>query len=172
MGFAGDARDGGIPQPEPQWRQAVQDALDTAAKGRTTLVVAHRLSTVAKADVIHVVESGRLVESGSHEQLLAQDLSEQEAMVQIWLDYLAPYRFAHTTMNIRSVADSVNLAVDPMTSRLFLDDVDRASYVRNPAYSNLLAARLLRVRNARGSLAATLNQVDRILELLGSGAPR
>jgi ATP-binding cassette subfamily B protein len=51
--------------------RVVQDALDTAARGRTTLVVAHRLSTVAKADVIHVVEAGRLVESGTHEKLLA-----------------------------------------------------------------------------------------------------
>jgi len=51
--------------------RVVQEALDTAAHGRTTLVVAHRLSTVVDADVIHVLEAGRIVESGSHTQLLA-----------------------------------------------------------------------------------------------------
>lgn len=50
--------------------RVVQEALDAAARGRTTLVVAHRLSTVAGADVIHVVERGRIVESGSHAELV------------------------------------------------------------------------------------------------------
>ena len=50
--------------------RTVQAALDRAARGRTTLVVAHRLSTVAGADVIHVVEHGRIIESGTHAELL------------------------------------------------------------------------------------------------------
>ncbi|WP_396652111.1 ABC transporter ATP-binding protein [Microbacterium sp. AG1240] len=49
----------------------VQEALDAVARGRTTLTVAHRLSTVIGADVIHVVDDGRIVESGTHSQLLA-----------------------------------------------------------------------------------------------------
>nr|WP_307807434.1 ABC transporter ATP-binding protein [Naasia sp. SYSU D00948] len=49
--------------------RAVQAALDTATRGRTTIAIAHRLSTVAEADVIHVVERGRIVESGTAEQL-------------------------------------------------------------------------------------------------------
>jgi subfamily B ATP-binding cassette protein MsbA len=52
--------------------RAVQSALEFLMRGRTTLVIAHRLSTVAKADLIHVVESGRVVESGTHAQLIAQ----------------------------------------------------------------------------------------------------
>lgn len=52
---------------------AVQDALDEAAKGRTTLTVAHRLSTVQNSDEIIVLEEGRIVERGSHARLLDHD---------------------------------------------------------------------------------------------------
>ncbi|MCH6468707.1 ABC transporter ATP-binding protein [Sinomonas terrae] len=48
----------------------VQQALDTAAHGRTTIAIAHRLSTIVGADVIYVVERGRIVEHGSHAELL------------------------------------------------------------------------------------------------------
>jgi ATP-binding cassette subfamily B protein len=48
----------------------VRDALNVLMKGRTTIVIAHRLSTVRRADVIHVMEAGRLVESGTHDQLM------------------------------------------------------------------------------------------------------
>ncbi|QEO10717.1 ABC transporter ATP-binding protein [Protaetiibacter larvae] len=51
----------------------VQSALDEASRGRTTIAIAHRLSTVVDADVIHVVKAGRIVESGTHGQLLALD---------------------------------------------------------------------------------------------------
>jgi len=50
----------------------VQDALDRLARGRTTLVIAHRLSTIRNADKIVVIEAGRVVEQGSHDQLMAR----------------------------------------------------------------------------------------------------
>ena len=50
----------------------VQSALERLMRGRTTLVVAHRLSTVMGCDRIHVIDGGRIVESGSHGELIAR----------------------------------------------------------------------------------------------------
>ena len=48
----------------------IQEALDELCKGRTTLVVAHRLSTIRNADEIAVVTDGRIAERGTHEELM------------------------------------------------------------------------------------------------------
>ena len=52
---------------------AIQSALETAAAGRTTLVIAHRLSTVERADLIVVMDGGRIIASGTHESLMAEN---------------------------------------------------------------------------------------------------
>jgi ATP-binding cassette subfamily B protein len=52
---------------------AVQDALKTALAGRTSIVIAHRLSTVLQADQILVIDDGHVVERGRHSELLARN---------------------------------------------------------------------------------------------------
>ncbi|KAH9617304.1 hypothetical protein KSS87_010252 [Heliosperma pusillum] len=51
--------------------KSVQDALDRVMVGRTTVIVAHRLSTIRNADIIAVVQGGRVVETGSHDELIS-----------------------------------------------------------------------------------------------------
>ena len=57
---------------DSQSEQLVQEALARFTKGRTTLVIAHRLSTVENADLICVMEDGQIVEMGRHADLIAQ----------------------------------------------------------------------------------------------------
>ena len=49
----------------------IQEALSQAIKGRTTIVIAHRLSTVRKADLVLVLDQGEIVERGTHDELLS-----------------------------------------------------------------------------------------------------
>jgi ATP-binding cassette subfamily B (MDR/TAP) protein 1 len=57
---------------DSETEKAVQEALDRAAKQRTTIAVAHRLSTIQHADLICVMDHGRIIEQGTHAELLSK----------------------------------------------------------------------------------------------------
>lgn len=63
---------------DAQSESIAQEALDHASIGRTTLIVAHRLTTICKADLIVVLQSGKVIESGSHEELMHMKNGEGE----------------------------------------------------------------------------------------------
>ena len=53
--------------------EIIQQAIDTVMAGRTSLIIAHRLSTIQKADKIIVLQKGKIIEKGSHQELLRQE---------------------------------------------------------------------------------------------------
>ncbi|XP_057799135.1 ABC transporter B family member 2-like [Salvia miltiorrhiza] len=63
--------------------KSVQEALDRVMVGRTTVIVAHRLSTIRNADVIAVVQNGAIVETGSHEDLISRPNSAYASLAQL-----------------------------------------------------------------------------------------
>ena len=70
---------------DSQSEKTVQEALDSASKGRTTIVIAHRLSTIQNADLILVIENGTIIESGIHSELIMRkgrysDLVDQQKL--------------------------------------------------------------------------------------------
>ena len=64
--------DDSLSSVDTQTEKLIQEALDKLMEGRTTFVIAHRLSTVRRADLIVVMEAGRIVQQGRHEELLQQ----------------------------------------------------------------------------------------------------
>lgn len=66
--------------------RVVQDALDKLMRGRTSIIIAHRLATIRDVDRIYVIENGRIVESGTHDELSARPRGAYSALARLQFD--------------------------------------------------------------------------------------
>ncbi|KAI3730898.1 hypothetical protein L1987_62078 [Smallanthus sonchifolius] len=121
--------------------RVVQEALDQASVGRTTIIVAHRLTTIRKADKIVVLRSGKVIESGTHEELMRKNNGEGGAyyqMVQLQqsathnetLDSpFTPVRYSNTRRTpISSFQSSPMSPFSPAVSMNLVHSVEMYSY--------------------------------------------
>ncbi len=120
--------------------RAIQSELDRVAQGRSTLVIAHRLSTVVDADEIVVLDKGRIVERGRHEQLLQADglyaqlwaLQRQAQQVAHLEDRMAK-RPVHLAALLAEAVDGLRPLFDAHRIRLGTDiDLESGSVVVDP----------------------------------------
>ena len=66
--------------------QVVQDALNNLMEGRTSLIIAHRLATIRDADQIYVVDKGRIIEQGTHDELTQMEEGVYNSLAKLQFD--------------------------------------------------------------------------------------
>ncbi|KAL7100804.1 hypothetical protein ACP275_08G017700 [Erythranthe tilingii] len=147
--------------------RVVQEALDKAAVGRTTIVIAHRLSTVRNADLIAVVQNGQVAQIGSHDELISDDLCLYTSLIRLQQTEEYPKEYSNpinigppssiiTTNDIEntssrrlSLVSRSNSANSAPHSRLpEMTILPREQVIRTPSFRRLLAMNLPEWRQA------------------------
>lgn len=148
--------------------RVVQEALDSVVVGRTTITVAHRLSTIKNADVIAVVRNGKVVESGSHDNLIQNENGFYTSLVRLQetkqnVESLNPYQHGPSfdIQNTSSHQQSMVSPSNPATptnhggSEMFTTHADQQFVV--PSFKRLLAMNIPEWKQALfGSIGAIL----------------
>ncbi|XP_065031997.1 putative multidrug resistance protein [Musa acuminata AAA Group] len=134
----------------------VQEALDLASVGRTTIVVAHRLSTIRNADAIAVVQAGRVMELGSHDDLIRDEDGLYSSLVRL-----------QQTTRATVGEDSSSSSVAPVASSLLCDRKSRSFSVCSRSNS----ATSSRHQEAHDELEAIARPVPSLRRLLLLNAP-
>ncbi|EOA25272.1 hypothetical protein CARUB_v10018587mg [Capsella rubella] len=119
--------------------RVVQEALDNASIGRTTIVIAHRLSTIRNVDVICVFHNGRIVETGSHEDLMRNLDGQYSSLVRLQI------------METEESDDNINVSMGDGEFSILSKDVKYSPRASIQSHSNLFTTSSIDT-NVRGSI--------------------